>query len=692
MSELAKVFSQLDTMKADGASAKDAANFIKQQGMDVKSVANLYGSYQQTGEMPEESGIGTAVLQGLTFGFSEEIGGLIDEVTGGDYDAYVANERAKYKIYKDANPLLALGGEILGSLPSMLVPGGAILKGSAAASKAAKATQVGTTVKAPVAAAQAAPGMLGTSLRGAGQAAAEGAVYGLGTGEGGLQSRIENAATEGLLSGAAGGVMSPISKLYSMGRQMKGMDAQQEAISTLAKRITPETQKQITEGLAEAGQQTGISIADVGGRETQRILRGLRSVSPDAQEYIDSFLGKRQVDQYNRITSLVNESFENNPELIGAVKNNIEKTKELAGAAYTEAFHKHSAIRDADLSNLIKTDDQFKEAYDATRNSMLRAVKNAKDDVGIAKRQALQATPAAKDLVEDSPLSLQVLHNMKVDIDKQRLGAPSVGTEYFYKENLKAMSTDLVDALDSATGGDYGKLVSNFSEAAQLEEKFNLGNVAYSLSSGKRAMTAQELRNELASMPKDQADMYLAGALNSLYSEIRQVGYSGDVVKALLKSPELELRLKAIFPTDEAWERFSKQMANEAKIVQTDRLVRGGSNTADKIEDVAAEKSLLADMAEIMADPTGLTSGGVIARASKNLARGLALRLQTKAKDRGLYAQLLTETDPTKRGEIARQIQEARKRLYAAQAAASEAGVKAGRVTGAAVARMGDNE
>ena len=708
MAELKQVFAQLDTMKESGASAKEAATFIKQQGMDVKAVSNLYGTYRQTGEMPEESGFGTSVLQGLTFGFSEEIGGIVSELTGGDYDTYVAKERAKYKIYKDANPLLAMGGEVLGSLPTLFVPGGAVLKGASATAKAAKAGQAMNALKAPAQAvraanaakqaqtiraaqaAQTAPGLLSTTMRGAGQAAAEGALYGFGTGEGGVQNRLISAGQEGLLSGAAGGAMAPLSRLYSMGRAQRGMTQQQEAIQQLAKRIDTPTQERIATELADAGDQAGLAIADVGGRDTQRLLRGLRTVSPDAQEYLDNFLGERFRNQYQRITSMVDDAFQSNPELAGAVTKDLEQQTDLARVAYTEAFHKHAAVQNPDLNRLIKNDAEFKKAYDSTREAMLRAVRNAKDDVGITKRDTLQATPKAADIADDSKLSLQVLHNMKVDMDKQRRGLPGVGEEYFYKQNLKSMSDDLVTAMDDATGGDYGKLVSNFAEASQLEEALELGRVQFG--KGARALSAKELRQELQSMSSNEAQMYMAGVLDTLYNRIKEVGYNQDTVTALLKSPEIEDRLKAVFPNDASWNRFRAQMANEAKMQQTNRLVTGGSNTADKLQDVEAEGTLFKEALDIMTDPSGVTTSNAVIRAVKNFAIGLNTRLSTKANTRGLQAQLLTETDPTKRAAIVQQIQNARKRLLSQQAVSAETGVKAGRVTGAVTARMGDNE
>lgn len=161
----------------------------------------MYMPDEFTGEATAEAkeflpGFGTAALQGLTFGLSDEIGagveGLKALVRGEEFmpaaRARMAESAAERAAFREQYPKSAIGAEILGSLP-MGVAGGAKL----AARQAAKGT--------------------GRLLSGAQQAAlagAGGALAGAGGAEGGLEERAKAAAISGTIGaglGAAGAAL-----------------------------------------------------------------------------------------------------------------------------------------------------------------------------------------------------------------------------------------------------------------------------------------------------------------------------------------------------------------------------------------------------------------------------------------------------------------------------------------------------
>lgn len=161
----------------------------------------MYMPDEFTGEATAEAkeflpGFGTAALQGLTFGLSDEIGagveGLKALVRGEEFmpaaKARMAESAAERAAFREQYPKSAIAGEILGSLP-MGVAGGVKL----AARQAAKGT--------------------GRLLSGAQQAAlagAEGALAGAGGAEGGLEERAKAAAIGGAIGtglGAAGAAL-----------------------------------------------------------------------------------------------------------------------------------------------------------------------------------------------------------------------------------------------------------------------------------------------------------------------------------------------------------------------------------------------------------------------------------------------------------------------------------------------------
>ena len=66
-------------------------------------------------------GIIDSALQGLSFGFSDEIAGFFDE------DAK-ENIRKRLRSFRSSNPALAIGSEIAGSLPTSILGGAGLAK------------------------------------------------------------------------------------------------------------------------------------------------------------------------------------------------------------------------------------------------------------------------------------------------------------------------------------------------------------------------------------------------------------------------------------------------------------------------------------------------------------------------------------------------------------------------------------
>lgn len=180
---------------------KPAVKTPKPSGAPTAEQQLMYMPDEFTGEATQAAkeflpGFGTAALQGLTFGLSDEIGagveGLKALARGEEFmpaaKARMAESAAERAAFREKYPKSAIAGEILGSLP-MGVAGGVKL----AARQAVKGT--------------------GRLLSGAQQAAlagAGGALAGAGGAEGGLEERAKAAAIGGAIGtglGAAGAAL-----------------------------------------------------------------------------------------------------------------------------------------------------------------------------------------------------------------------------------------------------------------------------------------------------------------------------------------------------------------------------------------------------------------------------------------------------------------------------------------------------
>lgn len=169
----------------------------------ISSALSEYASYDITA-----GDYARAVLQGLTFGFGEEVeAGLKSAFGDKTYEEEVSKIRGEMESFKEQDPLSAYGLEIAGSIPTMLIPGAGAARMAQLGGKAGKVAQ----------AAKAAPELaksIGTGIAG-------GALYGAGTAE---EDRLGGAVTGGILGGGisgAAGIVAP-----KVGEAAKGLIAE----------------------------------------------------------------------------------------------------------------------------------------------------------------------------------------------------------------------------------------------------------------------------------------------------------------------------------------------------------------------------------------------------------------------------------------------------------------------------------
>lgn len=174
--------------------------------------------------------IGRAAGQGATLGFSDELYGLYSEfMTDKDYDTAVAEIRQGLEQFRESDPVLAYGAEILGSM----------VTGGAGATRAVAGTAGREALK-----------------RAAITGGIEAGVYGAGTGET-MEERALQAAISapvGAATGAAGEFILP--RLTSAARGLMGRKTAEGGY-----RLTP-------------GQQFGGAVQKLEGRLTSLPLTG----------------------------------------------------------------------------------------------------------------------------------------------------------------------------------------------------------------------------------------------------------------------------------------------------------------------------------------------------------------------------------------------------------------------------------
>ena len=175
-----------DSIKLSPAGFGQMVNFAESAGYTPTTES---GQAQPVGSA---TGAPRAALQGMTFGFGDEIvGGMAGGITaagnvirgqpadlGGEMQRFTEQERQRIGQFRQESPVTAIGSELAGAVASSIVA-------------------------PPVRALQALAPVTRAAVTGGGT----GALYGFGTGEGGVAERAQNAVEVGIPSALFGGAL-----------------------------------------------------------------------------------------------------------------------------------------------------------------------------------------------------------------------------------------------------------------------------------------------------------------------------------------------------------------------------------------------------------------------------------------------------------------------------------------------------
>jgi len=297
---------------------------------------------------PEERGtsdtmraLGTGGLQGLTFGYSEEMGGLAKDagnwlgLTDDTGEAYKARQRAEQARLSQSNPGAYLTGEIAGALAPTLIPGVGALAGPARAVQAENMLARGAMAVAR----PAAYGAVDAGLQASGRAEGFGPRIG---------AAIEAAPT-GALLGAGGNVV--------LGTMLKPFV--NKAAAKLGRTTATAVERNIREIAAQSGMSTDDVVARISAGEslagmndtTRMVARAIKNESPGAGtamikatgERLDTAVGQTVQDAR---TALVGPRLAREPNLRAAATEGMKTARSTVGTALDDARIAAGAVGD----------------------------------------------------------------------------------------------------------------------------------------------------------------------------------------------------------------------------------------------------------------------------------------------------------------------------------------------------------
>jgi hypothetical protein len=552
-------FKQFEKLFADADKAvksKDAeavASIITKSGLDPDGFKNAFRAYKKAGGTVYDYGFGDALLEGLSLGFRSEIAaGIESTFSDKPYEQAYAEQRAGEALYREKEPTAAMIGEVAGSLPTMLLPAGALVKG-------------GQTV-----------------AKGIGLAGAEGAISGFGQTEGGVGERATGAMISAPIAAATAGLADPL--MRGAGRLFGRKPTASERVTGGLSEALPEDLgglRQQVQRRVDTGDTMPETLADIGGADVQSIVRGVRSQVPETREKIDPFLTGRVETQEPRIGAAVEKAI--GTDKTGSIAEMAEGFKTKSTQAYRELRSEFPEISMKEFETDFRR-PTVKAMYGDVLKDMLDRVP-ADESADVVRR--LGATPDLDTVLE----RLKSGEDVQVPFDFLERFARRLGSEARVAkasgdsdkaQKLTEMSASLKSKLDTVTGQKYSQARKDFAISAEMEEAMELGQRFGSLKM--RSEAFDKMFNE---MSEPEKFAFSSGVVDDIITRIEGKADNANLVKDVFGSTRKRKMLATILGGQEspAFKSFAETMAREARMVATKNMATGGSNTVDKLAD-----------------------------------------------------------------------------------------------------------
>lgn len=544
-----------------------------------------------------------AAAQGATFGFSDEIAGGLRSLGGEKYSDAVAKERAGLAKFREEHPVRNFVDELAGGVASTAAAGPAL-------SGATKLSRI---------------------ARSAGAGAAAGAASGAGTAEGGLAERAKGAVRGGVVGGVTGGVVGTAGEgvRATVGRGALTPEASADAmiVNRLAKdKQTIPQAVQFAKGVSD---DKPFTVLDVGGKNVNRLARAVRTQPSRGSAELDAALTGRAAGTEDRT---INDVIQTTG--LGARQNAFKKAEDLiaqqkaaAGPAYEKAYG-HGEVQDPEtitqINSLIRL-PVFAKAW--KRGQALVELEHGPQSIapaGISPQRwaELQAQgldkfiPGAK--TASANPTVQQIDAWKKGLDAViesgagSSNALSRSEARLYRQKLNGV----LDRVDAEVP-DYKAARAGFASDARAREAFDAGRDLFKTHPDEASLS-------IADMSPSEQELFRHGGLAALGDRIE--GRAPNRNPASLAEKTLDQkRLRLMFPDDASFQTFQKKLGEEAQMHSTRVGLQGGSQTADKLAE-------LADMAGVSVEAiahavTGHPMSAVRSLARTTVARQLQARL-----------------------------------------------------------------
>ena len=569
------------------------------------------------------------LLQGLTFGLSDELAGAgagagrflrsltrdgrgLSQAAQDAAEAYnrvTGRERASVAQFKEDNPVLGptleIGGGFLAAAPALAGQGAVNL---------ARGVEPLTTASA--------------ALQSAKAGATGGALAGFGSAEGGLENRLEGAATGGVLGGALGGSVPLVANAVGRvgGRVLDGLGLRNpqtggdrqllRAFERDAAGGGPSLEDVASRVQANTGANARPEfLPDMAGENVKRLAAMATQTPGTARQIAQTAIEQRTAGQADRISDDVMRLLSPNADWHGTVDALQKARSQASRPLYEQAM---------------------------TRNAWSPRVDDFINDPiakqGLARGLQIQRLES---VARGEPFNPQQLGVTLNDLGEPKLvGRPNMRVLDMVKSGLDDILEGYRDGVTGRLNLDRtGKAIDEFRRSYvnvldDLNPDYKAARQAWAgpsqamdaLTKGRNVfrpddeITAKMVRD----MSPADKEMFLAGVARAIRDRVESSADGRNAVATFFNRPAFRDKLRAAFPSEDAFNRFAGLMQRETEMFrgQAQYGPRAGSPTARN----------MADAEDAMIDPPGGVLGslmrGQFGTAATQGVEGLLRRAQ----------------------------------------------------------------
>ena len=524
-------------------------------------------------------------------------------------DAYRTTS-ANLESYKEREPGKALAGEIAGSV---IAPGGLFVKGAKYANRALPeaATKLGNL------------GQKAATYATIG--GAEGFAYGLGQGDPGnrVSDAVGPAITGAVTAPAAVAGMNVLSNVFKgikeMGQAAYRMWDPESAEMQVVRHLEMDGIDPITAARKFDELGPAAVIADLGDN-TRGLLDTTTLVPGPARQRVNQMLDARQGERNKRVTQAAYRELGDADKFYDNRQTIARERAAKAKPAYDKAYQIDIAETDS-LANILD------------RPVMDRVWREANKIAQIEGREFPEVVVFENVYGKARTLSTEALDMAKRGLDSiiRRGTDPVTGKPKDDKVRaLINLRTEFLKEIDKQNPA-YAKARRDFADSIRLEEAMDMGLRFFRDDS-------EMTRSVLRGMTPDEQEFFRMGAAKAIRDKILGAADGADAYKRIFGNDLTRERIKAIMPSEAAYDRFRRDMENEAEYFKTRAAVQGNSRTVERGQN-------LQELTDPLTATTQAATGDFM-NAINTMGRVLQKRRVSAGRRAEQIAKILTTMDP----------------------------------------------